>query len=154
MVCERPLARFARAPPHEGEITYSPPREGEAAEGGRGSLTHHLEIGVEKQPCSAVAGVVHTLSHSNLDNSIQQVHTAPKRPTETVVFPGGVHARDSTELAEAGICCRILFYVCRVCNCGRRAQQRRDQRVFTKRKGRKQQAYGERDNGPVAAHVE
>jgi hypothetical protein len=38
-----PLARFARAPPHEGEIKYSPPREGEAAEGGRGSLTHHLE---------------------------------------------------------------------------------------------------------------
>ena len=44
-----PLARFARvSPSHEGEITYSPPREGEAAEGGRGSLTQHLEIGVEQ----------------------------------------------------------------------------------------------------------
>src|SRR5215472_11046072 len=54
-----PLARFARAPPHKGEITYSPPREGEAAEGGRGSLTHHLEIGVEQHAPSAVATICH-----------------------------------------------------------------------------------------------
>jgi len=59
--------------------------------------------------------------HSNLDNSIQQVHTAAKRLQGSVVFTGGVHARDSTSLAEAGICCRILFNVRWVWDGGRRA---------------------------------
>jgi hypothetical protein len=44
-----PLARFARVSPHEGEINACkasfvlPLVRGRAAEGGRGSFTHHLE---------------------------------------------------------------------------------------------------------------
>jgi hypothetical protein len=54
MVCERPppLTSLA-APPHEGENNACnmslilPLVRGRAAEGGRGSLTHHLDFAVE-----------------------------------------------------------------------------------------------------------
>jgi hypothetical protein len=36
MMCERP--------PHKGEITILPLREGRAADGGRGSVTRHREL--------------------------------------------------------------------------------------------------------------
>src|SRR4029453_2760757 len=58
MVCERPpsLASLA-SPPHEGEINasnvrvlFSPSVRGRAAEGGRGSLTHHLEFELGNTP--------------------------------------------------------------------------------------------------------
>jgi hypothetical protein len=52
-----PLARSARAPPHKGESNpcnvralFSPSVRGRAAEGGRGSLTHHLELELGNRP--------------------------------------------------------------------------------------------------------
>src|SRR5262245_12087276 len=51
------LARFARSPPHEGEINtcnvralFSLRVRGRAAEGGRGSFTHHLEFELGNMP--------------------------------------------------------------------------------------------------------
>jgi hypothetical protein len=51
MVCERPPRSLRSRLPHEGEINacnvtalFSPSARGRAAEGGRGSLRHHLEL--------------------------------------------------------------------------------------------------------------
>src|SRR5262249_4736 len=52
-----PLARFARVSPHEGETNFILPlREGRAAEGGRGWLTHHLELGWAARPAAVAEG--------------------------------------------------------------------------------------------------
>jgi hypothetical protein len=60
-----PLARFARVSPHEGEINacnvkalFSPSVRGRTAEGGRGSLTHHLELELGNTPYSC--GLLYT----------------------------------------------------------------------------------------------
>jgi hypothetical protein len=53
MVCERPPRSLrSRLPPHEGQISFILPlrARGRAAEGGRGSLTHHLEFELGNTP--------------------------------------------------------------------------------------------------------
>jgi hypothetical protein len=58
-----PLARFGGSPPHEGEITscnvralFSPSVRGRAAEGGRGSLTHRLDLELGNTPAGRGSG--------------------------------------------------------------------------------------------------
>jgi hypothetical protein len=59
MVCERPPRSLrSRLPLTRGRLSlFSPSVRGRAAEGGRGSLTHHLELGAAERESSNLDGI-------------------------------------------------------------------------------------------------